>query len=122
MLKNSNTLIRTLTQIKIDENTRLCSFDIENMNMNIRTKEVRNIINEILNMNNKKEIAKEEILSLLSVILEQNYININQQYYSKYEGLAIGAPTSALLSEVYIQHLEHTSIADILNKHQIIDY
>jgi formamidopyrimidine-DNA glycosylase len=34
----------------------------------------------------------------------------------------MGAPTSALSSEVYIQHLEHTSIADILNKHKIIHY
>jgi hypothetical protein len=30
----------------------------------------------------------------------------------------MGAPTLAILSEV----LEHTSIADILNKHKIIDY
>jgi hypothetical protein len=34
----------------------------------------------------------------------------------------VGPPTSAILAEVYIQHLEHTSVAYILNKHQIIDY
>jgi hypothetical protein len=34
----------------------------------------------------------------------------------------MGAPTSTMLLEVYVQNLEHTSIADILNKHQIIDY
>jgi hypothetical protein len=32
------------------------------------------------------------------------------------------APTSAILAEVYIQHLEHTLIADILNKHKTMDY
>jgi hypothetical protein len=58
-VKNSTTLIHTLTQIKIDENTRLCSFDIENMYTNIPRKDVRNIINKILNRNNVKEIAKE---------------------------------------------------------------
>jgi hypothetical protein len=35
------------------------------------------------------------------------------------EGLAMGAPTSAILAETYIQHLEHTSIFDILNKHRL---
>jgi hypothetical protein len=101
---------------------RLRSFDIENIYRIIPTKDVRNIINEILNSNNVKEIAKEEILNLLNVILEQNYIQINEQYYLQNEGLAMGAPTSTLLSEVYRQHLQHISIADILNKHKIIDY
>jgi hypothetical protein len=34
----------------------------------------------------------------------------------------MGAPTYALLSEVYIQHLKYTSIADILKKRQIRDH
>jgi hypothetical protein len=34
----------------------------------------------------------------------------------------MGAHTSAMLSEVSIENLEHTSIADILNKYQIVDY
>jgi hypothetical protein len=32
------------------------------------------------------------------------------------------APTSAILSEVYTQHLEHNEITHILMKHNIIDY
>jgi hypothetical protein len=34
----------------------------------------------------------------------------------------MGAPTSATLAEIFIQHLEHTVIYEILNKHQIIGY
>jgi hypothetical protein len=34
----------------------------------------------------------------------------------------MGAPTSAILAETFIQHLEHTIIHKILKKHQIIDY
>jgi hypothetical protein len=89
--------------------------------MNIPIKDGRNIINEILNRNNEK--TKGEILNLLNIILEQNYIQIKEQYYLQNEGLAMGAPILAILSEVYtIQRLEHTSITDILNKHKIIDY
>jgi hypothetical protein len=34
----------------------------------------------------------------------------------------MGAPTSAVLAEVFIQYLEHIGIIDILTKFQIIDY
>jgi nucleoside-specific outer membrane channel protein Tsx len=34
----------------------------------------------------------------------------------------MGAPTSAILAEVFILYLEHTTIIDILTKFQIIDY
>jgi hypothetical protein len=34
----------------------------------------------------------------------------------------MGAPTSALLAEMFIQYLEHNYIISILNKHHIIDY
>jgi hypothetical protein len=33
-----------------------------------------------------------------------------------------GAPTSAILTETFMQYLEHTTIVDILMKYQIIDY
>jgi hypothetical protein len=72
------------------------------MYTNIPTKNVRNIINEILNRNNVKETAKEEILNFISLILEQYYIRINEQYYLQNEDLAMGAPTSAILAQVYI--------------------
>jgi hypothetical protein len=34
----------------------------------------------------------------------------------------MGAPTSPILVEVYIQFLEYTEIVNILKKHQIMDY
>jgi hypothetical protein len=34
----------------------------------------------------------------------------------------MGVPTSVILTETFMQHLEHTIIVDILKKYQIIDY
>jgi hypothetical protein len=48
---------------KINENTKLCSFDIENMYTNIPTTEVKDIINDLLNKNNTKERVKEESIT-----------------------------------------------------------
>jgi dTDP-glucose pyrophosphorylase len=65
---------------------------------------------------------KEELLYILDMILEQNYLQFNNQFFKQNERLTTGAPTSAILAETFIQHLEHTIIYKILNKPQIIDY
>jgi hypothetical protein len=54
--------------------------------------------------------------------MEQNYFQFNQQYYKQTEGLAMGAPTSAILAETYIQHMEHKHIYPILINHKITGY
>jgi hypothetical protein len=39
------------------------------------------------------------------MVLEQNYLKFGQQYYKQTEGLALGAPTSTILAEVYMQYI-----------------
>lgn len=64
---------------------------------------------------------KVEIKNLLNIILEQNYIEHNGKWYKQNDGLAVGAPTLAVVAETCIQHFKHTIIVDILKKLQIID-
>jgi hypothetical protein len=63
------------------------------MYTNVPITNVKHTINGILSSSNIKEIVKEEILNILNVVLEQNYIQVNEQYYIQNEGLALGAPT-----------------------------
>jgi hypothetical protein len=51
--------------------------------------------------------------------MEQNYFEFDQRYCKRTNGLAVGAPTSSLLAETYIQHTEHRQIYPILIKEQI---
>jgi hypothetical protein len=109
--------------MEINENTKLCSFDIENIYTNISVTEVKNIIKEILNNDNHTpEKEKQELTTLLNTILEQNYLQFSDQFYKQNEGLGMGSPTSTILAETFIQCLEHTNIIKILNINQIIDY
>jgi hypothetical protein len=122
-VQNSHNLSQSLINTKTDRNMKLCSFDIESMYTNIPTTEINNIIKNILNnehYTSKEE--KEELLHILSMILKQNYLQFNNQFFKQNEGLTMGAPTSEILAETFIQHLEHTIINKTLNKHQIIDY
>jgi hypothetical protein len=83
-VKNTYHLTQVLKNSKIDENTKLCSFDIENMYTNIPTYELKNIIENIIYNNHytSKE-QKEELLYILDTILEQNYLPFNNQYYKQ---------------------------------------
>jgi hypothetical protein len=63
---------------------------------------------------------KQELMTL-NTTLEQNCIQFNE-YYKQNDGLALGAPTSAIIAEIFIQYLEHTKIIEVLEEHHIVDY
>jgi hypothetical protein len=60
--------------------------------------------------------------TLVKEVLEQNYFAHNNIIYQQMEGLAMGAPTSSIFSEAFIQYLEHTQIVNILAKYNVIAY
>jgi hypothetical protein len=47
---------------------------------------------------------------LINIILEQNYIQFNDYFYKQHSGLAMGAPTSAIFAETFLQFLERLFI------------
>jgi hypothetical protein len=47
---------------------------------------------------------------MLQIILQQNYFHFDNWYYKQNTGLAMGAPTSAILAETFLQYLEHNHI------------
>jgi hypothetical protein len=92
------------------------------MYTNIPRKDIINIISNILdnNVEIQSNICKV-IIYILKIVMEQNYFQFDQKYYKQMRGLAMGAPTSAILAEIFIQHLEHKYINPILNT-QVIAY
>jgi hypothetical protein len=88
-VQNSSIIAHSLKQVKIDKNTRLCSFDIEYIFTNISIQKVKSIGKNIIENNNTSKEAKKEILDLLNVILEQNYIQHSRQWYKQDNGLAM---------------------------------
>jgi hypothetical protein len=102
-VRNSIYLIADLKTIEINNDTRICSFDIENMYTNIPKREIINISNNILENNTLLHLnIWNKIIYILKTILEQNYFQFDQQYYKQTEGLAMDTPTSAVLAETFI--------------------
>jgi hypothetical protein len=61
-------------------------------------------------------------MAIAKTVLTQNYYGFKGKTYIQPKGLAMGAPSSSILSEVYLQYLENTKIFDILTKPGIEGY
>ena len=112
-IKNSYHLTEHLKNIKVNENTKLYSFDVKNMYTNIPITETINIITQKLIKNKEDDILIKQITSTLKTILNQNYFQHNQIIYQQTDGLAMGAPTSAIISEIFLQELDEQIINTI---------
>jgi hypothetical protein len=65
------------------------------MYTNISKIDIVNIINNVLE--NNQEINRniqKETLHILQTMVEQNYFQVDGDYYKQTDGLAVGAPTS----------------------------
>ena len=69
---NSTTLANDLTKLEIHENHKMISFDIKDLYVNIPIDETLNIVKSKLLKNNNIQ-KTYQMLSLLKVILSQNY-------------------------------------------------
>jgi hypothetical protein len=111
---NSTHLINDLTDISYDHNMRISSFDISNMHINIPTHELLSIIDTACNNNIVVERLKRDIINLSKTIIDQNLFQFEDLTYKQNEGLAMGAQTSSIFSEFYLQHQENSRIYDLL--------
>ena len=121
-VKNTTSLITDLQGIPYDQNLRLASFDITNMYTNIPKHELPTIINDICKNNHTDPNVIEDIIKLTTTITDRNYFQFMNENYIQTEGLAMGTPTSAILSEIYLQFLENNVIYNILKTHKITGY
>ena len=80
------------------------------MYTNIPTDEFLTTVKSACENNIVEEGLKHDIMKLLKVIMDQNCFQFMGQTYIQHEGLATGAPTSSILSEFYVQHLENSKI------------
>jgi hypothetical protein len=61
-----------------------------------------------------EEKLKQEFMKIYRLLIEQNYFRFQDTVYLQKEGLAMGATTSSIFSEVYLQYIENTEIYYIL--------
>ena len=79
-------------------------FDIKDLYVNIPIDETLNIVKTKLLQNNIQ--ITYQMLSLLKVILSQNYLMFQQKICQPLQGISMGSPISSLIAEIFLQHYE----------------
>jgi hypothetical protein len=115
-------LLDDVLDIPYKQGLKLASFDIDNMYPNIPTDELIPVIRDMTLANQLDQEITNELIRVTRTVLEQKYVTFNNRSYSQLNGLAMGAPSSAILSEIHLQHLEHTKIIETLTQHGVIGY
>jgi hypothetical protein len=86
----------------------LASLDITNLYSNIPVQETRTILADILKRELIDRQKQQELLKWFDVITKQNYFAHKKQIIIQHDGLAMGAPSSGLIAEIFLQHMEHS--------------
>jgi hypothetical protein len=115
-IMNSVNLANDLTKLEIQENHRLISFDIKDLCVNVPIYETLDITKNRLLQNNNTQMT-QQIISLLRVVLTQNYFTFQQTIYQPNQGIAMGSPISSLIAEIFLQQYEDKK-HQTLNRHQ----
>jgi len=96
--------------------------DITNMYSNIPIVETKKILTDILKLELVNLQAQQEILNWYDIIKKQNYFTQNNDIIYQYDGIAMDAPSSGLIAEMFLQHTEQKHLPLITHKHKIINY
>jgi hypothetical protein len=97
--------MKDLMEISYNQKIKFASFDITNMYSNIKTKKLSQIISLMCDQKNISKKFNTELTKLSRVLLKQNYFQFHDTIYKQKEGLAMGAPTSSIFSEIYLQYI-----------------
>jgi hypothetical protein len=121
-INNTTDLINKLKNTAPLPHHALASLDITNLYANVPINETRNIISDTLEQLQLNPQTRNELMGWYDVITQQNYFSNNSEILIQEDGLAMGAPTSGLLAEFFLQHLEHVHIPYLSDKHKIVRY
>ena len=121
-IKNTHELLKNLKDTPILPHYNLASLDITNLYSNIPVKETKTILDNILTNNRTETQTQHELLRWFDIITGQNYFAHKKQIAVQHDGLPMGAPSSGLIAEIFLQHIEHLHLPHLTKKHKIINY
>ena len=96
----------------------LALLDVTMLYSSIPVKENRAILANILTQKLKAPQTHQELLKWFDVITMQKYFAPKKQIIIQLDGLPMGAPSSGLIAEILLQHIEHSHLAHLTQKTQ----
>ena len=103
-----------ICQQKIRPDEIMVSFDVTSLYTTIPINQALLIIKDLPEHDDKLAdrtlLSPRQILDLHDILLRTTYFKFNGDFYQQADGASVGGPTSAIVSEIYMQSLETTAI------------
>jgi hypothetical protein len=80
------------------------SLDITNLYPSIPVTETKEILSDLLEHKPIESQTQRELLNWHEVITKQNYFTFNKNIIVQNDGLSMGAPSSNIIAEIFLQH------------------
>jgi hypothetical protein len=121
-IKNTQEIIRDLHNIPSLPQYTLASLDIKNLYPSIPKAETRTILTNILQHKLIEPHNKQDILNCYDAVTKQTFFSHNSNLIIQRDSLAKGAPSSGLIAEIFLQHIEHLHLPLLMQKHHLANY
>ena len=121
-LRNSQQLAEELINLQVDSNTKMITYDIKDLYVNLPIQGIITTTEFWLNRSNTDKKLITEIIQVLTTIVNQNYFQHENMWFQPEKGVAMGSPISSTIAEIFLQHIEHTTIKHWLESEEIIYY
>jgi len=92
------------------------------MYSNIPIRETKQILENVLTSDSTDPQIKSELLNWYEVITKQNYFLNNDKIIIQTDSLAMDTSSSSILSEIFVQNIEHTHLPCLAIKHKLVNY
>jgi len=105
-IKKKSQLIQELKQTPLTPTSAFASLNITNMYSNIPIEETKHILYNSITHNAIDQHTITELINWYEIVTQQNYFENNDQIILQKDGLAMGAPSSSIISEIFPQNIE----------------
>jgi predicted GIY-YIG superfamily endonuclease len=124
-ITSTNEFIKRISKIKLNNNDKLLSLDIEDLFSNIPLTRSIDIVIHRLDQSEKfieTSFTKTDIKQILSLCLKNSYFTFNDKFYKQKKGLPMGNSLSPLLADLYMDDYISKHLNDININNKIYRY
>ena len=113
-LQNSADLVNTLSQIRVDEDESLISFDVSALFTSVPVEESLILIYEKLaadpSLADRTSLSPQQVTDLLRMCLTTTYFKYDGSFYAQIEGAAMGSPVSPIVANLFMEEYEDKAL------------
>ena len=105
-VKNSKHFVEVMSDLRVEEDEMLVSFDVSSLFTNVPIDEAVQVIRDRLRRDetlvNRTTLSPDRVTELLETCLKSTYFCYRGEFYEQREGAAMGSPVSAVVANLYM--------------------